>query len=299
MTIYLGVRKPKDYSHTIIYKITCIPNGKVYIGQTTNSLQRRYNSHFWSNSGCLKLKRAIKKYGKENFIVDQIDYAHSKEEADAKEKAYISLYNSTNARCGYNITKGGETTFDVVCRPVICIETGMIFPSATFAAKKFNSSPSVLTSVCLGKKKMFKGYHWAYLDKKGKPLIENLDLSTKPRKIKVMCIETGEIFNSIKEASVAKNCNVAQLGQVLKRSGHCKTAAGLHWKYIDRENPKQKPISKNRKKIKIICLETGKIYDSVFECAKKIGVYRSSIYSSLYRGFSCKGLHYKFFGKED
>jgi hypothetical protein len=45
----------------IIYKTTNIINGKYYVGKDIN------NSESYLGSGVL-LKRAIKKYGKENFI---------------------------------------------------------------------------------------------------------------------------------------------------------------------------------------------------------------------------------------
>lgn len=299
MSLYLGTRKPIDYSYVILYKITCLANNKVYIGQTTDSLKRRINAHFCKNSGCKKLKNAIQKYGKESFVIEKIDHAHSQEEANAKEKAYISLYNSTDDKCGYNISKGGKTPSDVVCRPVICIETNKKYKSVREAAREFNSYESVLSSVCSGKKKTFKGKHWAFLDKDGKPILDNIDLTTKPRKTRIRCIETGEVFNSIKEASVSKKCNVCQLGQALKVNRRCTTAGGFHWEYVDKENPQKKPISKNRKKIKIICVETGKIFDSILQCAKDLGIYRSEIYQSLERGFSCKGFHFDFIEKEN
>lgn len=94
----------------IIYKITCIPNGKVYIGQTIRTLESRFKRHInealKTDNPRIKFQRAIKKYGEENFTVEKIDEAFSKEELDEKEKYWISKYDSINT--GYNTATGGE-----------------------------------------------------------------------------------------------------------------------------------------------------------------------------------------------
>ena len=60
-----------------IYKITNKINGKIYIGQTAKSIKERFNQHCLKWSCCTKFKYAINKYGKENFIIEQIDHAHT------------------------------------------------------------------------------------------------------------------------------------------------------------------------------------------------------------------------------
>lgn len=94
----------------IIYKITNLINGKVYIGLTTRLLRERFASHLcmaFSEKKDLhcKFHNALRKYGKENFKVEQIDSAESKEELDRKEQYWISYYNSIEE--GYNMKEGG------------------------------------------------------------------------------------------------------------------------------------------------------------------------------------------------
>ncbi len=93
----------------IIYKITNRINGKVYIGQTTKSLRWRWQCHCSKSKGCPLLKRAILKHGRENFTVEQIDTACTREELDAKEIYWIKFYDSMNRDKGYNLTSGGES----------------------------------------------------------------------------------------------------------------------------------------------------------------------------------------------
>lgn len=93
-----------------IYKVTNKINGKIYIGQTIQSVKDRWYRHC-GKSGISKaelnthFKRAILKYGKENFTVETIEVCDSTKLND-REKFYISYYNSyTN---GYNSTIGGQ-----------------------------------------------------------------------------------------------------------------------------------------------------------------------------------------------
>ena len=91
-----------------IYKITNKVNGKVYIGQTTKTLSVRFSNHCCPSNGCRFLGSAIKKYGRENFTIEEIDHATSQEESDLLEIKHIAECDSTNRKFGYNIEKGGD-----------------------------------------------------------------------------------------------------------------------------------------------------------------------------------------------
>jgi len=98
----------------LIYKITNLINNKIYIGQTVRSLQDRFRGHINQAESNKKSKdkmvlcRAIQKYGKDNFIIEEIDKASSQEELNDLEIYYICKYDSLakNGK-GYNIAKGG------------------------------------------------------------------------------------------------------------------------------------------------------------------------------------------------
>lgn len=93
----------------IIYIITNSINDKVYIGQTIQTLKSRWQAHCRKGSleeQNMQIKRAIKKYGKENFSIKELERC-SIAELDEKEIYYISLYDSYNK--GYNSTKGGKS----------------------------------------------------------------------------------------------------------------------------------------------------------------------------------------------
>lgn len=92
----------------IIYKITNVLDNKVYIGQTIRTLKIRWNSHCCKSSTTTHIARAIKKHGKENFIIEQIDSASTIEELNEKEIYWINKYNSMDQSVGYNLRSGGE-----------------------------------------------------------------------------------------------------------------------------------------------------------------------------------------------
>lgn len=95
----------------IIYKITNLINDKVYIGKTCRDLTTRWKEH-WScalnKADNFYLHNAMRKYGQENFKIEQIDIANTIDELNLKEQEYITLYNALNNKTGYNLTRGGD-----------------------------------------------------------------------------------------------------------------------------------------------------------------------------------------------
>lgn len=99
-----------------IYKITNIQNNKVYIGQSIRPINQRFQRHIndaLNNILDTHFARAIRKYGKENFIIEEIDAANTQEELNEKEQYWIKYYNSVID--GYNetdaISKCGGNTY--------------------------------------------------------------------------------------------------------------------------------------------------------------------------------------------
>ena len=94
----------------IIYKAT-FPNGKVYIGQTSKTLNARKTGHLNDlvRDNCA-FHRAIHKHGIDNVSWETIDIASSIDELNAKEVYWIDYYKSyihCKNSMGYNLTTGG------------------------------------------------------------------------------------------------------------------------------------------------------------------------------------------------
>lgn len=84
----------------VVYKTTNLINGKIYIGKD-ESMKPHY-----IGSGYI-LKKAIRKYGKENFKKDILESCGSREELEEKERYWIKELNATNPEIGYNVAEGG------------------------------------------------------------------------------------------------------------------------------------------------------------------------------------------------
>lgn len=94
-----------------IYKITNKINSKVYVGQTMKTLKERFQKHCWGTTEKdsyhlnMAIKKAIRKYGKENFTIELIEEVEQ-DKLDEREVYWISFYNSYYK--GYNCTLGGQ-----------------------------------------------------------------------------------------------------------------------------------------------------------------------------------------------
>ena len=102
----------------VIYKIT-FPNGKMYIGLTTQKFRNRMNGH--KRDALRKVNKplysAMNKCGFDNLKWEIIDTAKNKEELVEKEIFWIKRWNTyinSENSMGYNLTLGGEGTFGLI-----------------------------------------------------------------------------------------------------------------------------------------------------------------------------------------
>lgn len=94
----------------IVYETINKVNGKRYIGKD------KHNDPKYLGSGKL-LQKAIKKYGKENFIKTILEYCSSEEELAEKEKYWIKLTNAQLSKLYYNIGEGGSGGDNITNNP--------------------------------------------------------------------------------------------------------------------------------------------------------------------------------------
>lgn len=211
---------PSKKIYGYIYKITNKINQKIYIGQTSRTIAIRWKDHCsvayrkTSKDYNLPLYRAIRKYGTENFLIEEVDYAFSQEELDLKEIQYIEKYNSYYN--GYNASLGGS------------------------GHKKYNYSEIVeyyLAHKSLQKTcqhfQIYDQVVYSALSAAGiKPQKEaNLSWQKKAKRY-ILCIETQHIFNSMAEIDRYFNKTVhPNIRRCL--DGITEKAYGFHWKESD------------------------------------------------------------------
>ncbi|AWY10144.1 terminase large subunit [Vibrio phage VP-1] len=96
----------------VVYKHTCVENGKSYVGITKRGMETRWKQHVRhaARGSLYPFHCAISKYGEQAFtheilfVSDNQDYAELQE----MEQHFIKYYNTK--RIGYNLTDGGEGT---------------------------------------------------------------------------------------------------------------------------------------------------------------------------------------------
>jgi len=91
-----------------IYKIINIINGKIYVGQTTQSLEERVRKHFSDSKNKIdnnKFHNAIRKYGNDNFKFEIIEIVDNKELLNERECYWINYLDTV--KNGYNTLIGG------------------------------------------------------------------------------------------------------------------------------------------------------------------------------------------------
>lgn len=91
-----------------IYLIINLINGKFYVGQTTLTPEQRFREHIYSKMKQDYFHAAIRKYGKDAFVVEEIGRFETQEETNEAEKFWIERYNTCNCALGYNTTYGGD-----------------------------------------------------------------------------------------------------------------------------------------------------------------------------------------------
>lgn len=86
-----------------VYLTTNLINNKKYIGKRT----KPYFDKKYLGSGII-LKKAIEKYGRDNFSCEVLQWYESEEELKEGEKYWIKFYNAQESKEFYNISSGGD-----------------------------------------------------------------------------------------------------------------------------------------------------------------------------------------------
>lgn len=228
------------------YKITNKINGKIYIGSTRNFTSRWWSHRSKNNKGCIKLFNAMKKYGKNNFILEPIEYINirrkNKREAQKilwnREQFYLDLLKPFGKN-GYNINKTSSNNHQQVGshsfthkKPVSQFSLNgkwiANFPSMKKASNLLNICATAITECCKGNKKSAGGFMWALKTKKRKIKSYKNNLTRSIRQYS----QSGKLIKTWKSQSEAAHAlNFRPSGIWLTCQNRQKTSCGFIWKY--------------------------------------------------------------------
>lgn len=211
-----------------VYKQTT-PSGKVYIGITKCTVEKRWesgsgyksNKHFYS---------AIKKYGWDNIKHEIVVTGLNKWQACKVEQSLIKHFGSTNPNRGYNHSIGGECGSLGVHPSDECIRASI----EAHKGKHIDMETRMKISKKLkGKPLSIETRRKTSEARKGKKISEHMILAmTQATSKKVLCVETGEVYKSLSEADSQLGISFKNISNVLR--GKSKTAGGYHWKHAER-----------------------------------------------------------------
>lgn len=173
---------------TVYIHIT--PNDKIYVGITSRNVLRRWNSGY----GYLGqvFHHAIQKYGWKNIKHIIMCKKLTEKEALIMEESLISFFKSNNRKYGYNITKGGDGTSFGIKRP----------PRTKEHTEKL--------------KQCQKGSKHTFTEESKKRLIDSHTGKNNVKSKPVICLNTGEIFESVRQGALKYNLDPSHLTKCCK-----------------------------------------------------------------------------------
>ena len=312
----------------LIYKHTS-PSGKVYIGQTRKGAAERWRSgKGYTYNPRTRFSCAIKKYGWDAFLHEILeDNIESQTLANEREKYWIGFYNSYDFNYGYNMTIGGDSiSFEAVDKAraaiqqkkrnkidfIVCYELMKFFPNPTIALEWFISNgysnnykkKNPIIKVIDKENLTCFGFHFCRMVDffNYKPVDKNVSNEKKGHKIKIICVDTGDIFESLTECSRLTGIKTQYLSKACKKHSCTK---GFYFAYLEEYNEsdwekyeRKKSNSKFRKPV--YCLDLDKEWVSYTECCKELKISSGELSRLLkYQDPLCiyktvKGLHFCF-----
>lgn len=231
-----------------VYQIV-FPNGKRYIGQTRQKLERRWKK----GSGykeCPYVYQAIKKYGWENTLHELIADGLTQNQADELERELIAKYQTQNETYGYNLQSGGgigraghkntaSHNFAISKAksvPVVCYDkSGRFiseFLSAKAAAAFANVTAQEICKVRNGTSKTAGGYVWRF---KGDAFNKYKvgPANGRSRKVMLITADNVRIFESATEAERETGIKHSLVLEYCKGIKHPRNH--FEWKFYNEE----------------------------------------------------------------
>lgn len=145
-----------------VYKLTS-PIGRVYVGVTRQEPETRWKNGFAYRANP-ELFEDIVSYGWNNFIKEILYEVEDRETAYDLERQTILNYPDGYNHCRVDQNKENSHCHDEA-KPVVCIETGITYPSIKEAARQTGLNKCKISKVCRGiKYTMTGGYHWKFAE---------------------------------------------------------------------------------------------------------------------------------------
>jgi hypothetical protein len=233
------------------------------------------------------------------------------EEAKVLWKIYRDLASAKHKQEKFNNAIISKTEHvKKTIHPVICLETGVIYESASAAAIAVDGRATNICNACNGKTghrqlHTYKGFHWAYYD--STKTYNSNECIPAGRYAPVGCIETGNVYRNAMAAAREVLGATASKEEVMRGRvciSHSISAKigwrGLHWyKHKDGEYIPSLDEYKDSNKRRCQCIDTGEIFETAKDAGDSIGAAATNIVRCCRgKARSVKGFHWRYYTEE-
>lgn len=239
---------------TTIYFIKNKVNQKIYVGKTRQKLSVRIGGHFSLLDKGLHynkaLQRAWKKHKRASFIVGILEECLD-DVWEEREKFWINFYKSNTKSCGYNLTSGGEGGSGRVVsnkeRELLRERNKKMVWTPEMRKKLSDKAKVRMAAYWTAEKRAEQSVRSKNYPKRGgwklseefkekrrnymqtfehtEATKEKMKQVKLPVSKSVRCVNTGKVYNSLKEAGRDINTNASNIRSQLQ--GKIKTILGL------------------------------------------------------------------------
>ncbi len=251
----------------LIYRAFNVETGECYIGRTSSTLNKRRMWHY-SNAARVDedgrprftnaFAEALRQTPKDLMEWETLEEGLDRDTAFEREAYYIRFYRAEEN--GYNMKPSdlvpwnkGKQMSEEYCDNLRGENNGMFGKTHT---PEYRAWRSKHMSEC-----------------------QNGASNTSARRVR--CVETGEMWGSVIECAKATGIGSDNIAACCRPTSRNKSAGGLHFEYADEKRAKRMNVDKrggkNPKARRVRCVETGKEWSSMSECAAEIGVSESAI----------------------
>ena len=199
-------------------------DGRVYVGQTKDSLRRRSGSDGSRYKHCPKFWNAIQRYGWDAFEHIIVKDNLSLEQANELEDQLIVQYNSIEN--GFNINRGGRNHIWTEKQRKIMSERNKGEKNPNYGKPRSEET----------KRKIGKANAMSQLGHQHSEETKQKMSLAHRKNIPILCAETGIVYSCPSAAAIGigKTASAAShISEVCK--GKRKTAYNFHWEYFNKE----------------------------------------------------------------
>ena len=232
-----------------IYLVTDTTNGMKYTGKHHYHIEGQLDPNYHGSGVIIK---NIYKKRPETLKEEYIKTCYSEEEMCSDEQYYIKVFKTLWPN-GYNLTEGGDGWSGGPCEETrrklseihknISDETRRKMSLAKKGRTPYNKGKHLSEEQ---KRKIGEGNKGKTMSEEARRKISEAQKGhigynkgqISEKRIKVLCVENGIIYDSMTIASEKTNANISHISQCCKKQYGRRTAGGYHWQYYKEEEKK-------------------------------------------------------------